>query len=203
MGAVAALDGRARTLALIVAALLGLSLGGLPLTGGALAKLAVKDLFGDGAAGMAAQLSAAATTALMLVFVMRLARLPAAERVGASRGGLWSWAALAVAALLVPWLMFAAIGSPAEALEPAKLWDAVWPMLVGAALAAGLWAARDQLPRIPPGDIVVAEEAAFHGLAPLGAAFERADWELREWPAAGLALLMVALALAAAGYASR
>ena len=91
VGAVAALDGRARTLALIVAALLGLSLAGLPLTGGALAKLAVKDLFGDGAAGVASQLSAAATTALMLMFVMRLARSPADERAGASPGRLWSW----------------------------------------------------------------------------------------------------------------
>ena len=99
--------------------------------------------------------------------------------------------------------MFGAIGSPAEALEPEKLWDAVWPMLIGVALAGGLWVAGDQLPRIPAGDIVVAEEAAFHGLAPLGAAFERADRELRQWPAAGLALLMVALALVAAGYASR
>ena len=203
VGAVAALDGRARTLALIVAALLGLSLAGLPLTGGALAKLAVKDLFGDGAAGVASQLSAAATTALMLVFVMRLARLPAAERVGASTGRLWSWAALAVAALLVPWLMFAAVGSPAEALEPAKLWDAIWPMLIGAAVARGLWAVGDRLPRIPAGDIVVAEEAAFRASLSLGPMFERADRGLREWPAAGLALLMVALALAAAGYASR
>jgi hypothetical protein len=33
--------------------------------------------------------------------------------------------------------------------------------------------------------------------------FERADRDLRQWPAAGLALLMVALALAAAEYASR
>ncbi len=82
VGAVAALDGRARTLALIVAALLGLSLAGLPLTGGALAKLALKDLFGDGAAGLASQLSAAATTALMLLFVMRLARLPASRAGG-------------------------------------------------------------------------------------------------------------------------
>ena len=203
MGAVAALDGRARTLALIVAALLGLSLAGLPLTGGALAKLAVKDLFGDGAAGMASQLSAAATTALMLVFVIRLARLPAAERAGAPRGRLWSWAALSVAALLVPWLMFPAIGSPAEALDPAKLWDAIWPMLVGAVVAAGVWAAGDWLPRIPAGDIVVAEETAFRASLSLGPMFERADRGLREWPAAGLALLMVALALAAAGYASR
>jgi len=103
----------------------------------------------------------------------------------------------------MPWLMFAAIGSPGEALEPTKLLDAVWPMLVGAALAAGLWAAGDRLPRVPAGDIVGAEEAAFHGLTPLGAAFELADRELRQWPAAGLALLIVALALAAAGYASR
>ena len=200
VGAVAALDDRARTLALIAAELLGLSLAGLPLTGGALAKLAVKDMFGDGAAGMASQLSAAATTALMLVFVMRLARSP--ERAAAPRR-LRSWLALAVVALLLPWLMFAAIGSPAEALEPAKLIDSIWPMPVGAALAAGLWAVGDRLPRIPPGDIIVAEEAAFHGLAPIGAAFERADRDLRQWPAAGLALLMVALALAAAGYASR
>jgi formate hydrogenlyase subunit 3/multisubunit Na+/H+ antiporter MnhD subunit len=203
VGAVAALDGRARTLTLIVAALLGLSLAGLPLTGGALAKLAVKGLFGGGAVGLASQLSAAATTALMLLFVTRFARSPAAERVGAPRPRLWSWAALAAGTLLMPWLMFAAIGSPAEALEPTKLLDAVWPMLVGAALAAGLWAAGDRLPRVPAGDIVGAEEAALHGLTPLGAAFERADRELRQWPAAGLALLIVALALAAAGYASR
>jgi formate hydrogenlyase subunit 3/multisubunit Na+/H+ antiporter MnhD subunit len=203
VGVIPALDGRARTLALIVAALLSLSLAGLPLTGGVLAKLAVKDLFGDGAAGAASQLSAAATTALMLMFAMRLARLPAVEREGASRGRLWSWLAMAIAALLVPWLMFAAIASLAEAFEPAKLWDAVWPMLIGAALAAGLWAAADRLPRIPAGDIVVAEEAAFRASLSLGPMFERADRGLREWPAAAFALLMVALALVAAGYASR
>jgi formate hydrogenlyase subunit 3/multisubunit Na+/H+ antiporter MnhD subunit len=202
-GVVATLEGQARTLALIVAALLGLSLAGLPLTGGSLAKLAVKDLFGDGAAGAASQGSAAATTALMLVFVLRLARLPQDEREKPSPLLLWTWLALAVAALLIPWLMFAAIGSPAEALEPAKLWDAVWPMLVGAALAGGLWALGDSLPRIPAGDIIVAEEAAFHRLAPLGAAFERADRGVRQWPAAGFALLMIVLALAAAGYVSR
>ena len=110
---------------------------------------------------------------------------------------------MAVAALLIPWLTFAAVGSPAEALEPAKLWDAIWPMLVGAALALGLWAAGDRLRRIPAGDIVVAEEAAFRASLSLGPMFERADRGLREWPAAGLCLLAIALALAAAGYASR
>jgi formate hydrogenlyase subunit 3/multisubunit Na+/H+ antiporter MnhD subunit len=202
VGAVAALDGRARAPALIVATLLGLSLAGLPLTGGSLAKLAVKDLFGDPAAGMASQLSAVATTALMLVFVMRLARSPR-EGGAASPRRFGSWAALTVAALLLPWLQFAAIGSPAEALEPAKLIDAVWPVLIGAALAAGLWVVRDRLPRIPAGDVVVAEEAAFHASARLGKAFEQADRDMRQWPAAGLALIVIVLALTAAGYASR
>ena len=202
VGAVAALDGRARTLVLIAAALLGLSLAGLPLTGGSLAKLAVKDLFGYGAAGLASQLSAAATTALMLIFVMRLARLRG-EGGAASPGRVGPWAALTVAALLLPWLQFAAIGDPAETLEPAKLIDAIWPMLIGAALAAGLWAFRDRLPRIPPGDIVVAEEGAFRRLTALGPAFDRADLTLRRWPAAGVALIAIVLALAAAGWASR
>ena len=202
VGVVATLDGRARTLALIVAALLGLSLVGLPLTGGSLAKLAVKDLFGAGAAGLASQLSAAATTGLMLVFVIQLARSPREAGAAAVRRS-GSWAALAVAALLLPWLLFPAIGDPAEALEPAKLVDAIWPMLVGAALAAGLSAARDWLPRIPAGDIVVAEEAAFRASLRLGDAFEQADRDMRQWPAAALALMVIALALTAAGWASR
>jgi formate hydrogenlyase subunit 3/multisubunit Na+/H+ antiporter MnhD subunit len=203
LGAVATLEGRARTLAVIVAALLGLSLAGLPLTGGALAKLALKDLFGDGAAGVASQLSAAATTALMLLFVMRLARWTAAKPVVPSPLRLWTWIALAVAALLIPWLLYPAIGSPADALDPSKLVDAIWPMLIGAAAPAGLWALGDRLPRIPAGDIVVAEEAAFRASLSLGSAFERADRGLRKWPAAGLCLLVIALALAAAGWASR
>ena len=202
VGVVAARQGRGRSLALVVGAVLGLSLAGLPVTGGALAKLAVKDQFGGGGAGLAAQLSAAGSTALMLHFVMRLARSPPDER-AASPERLWSWAALALAALVVPWLVFPAIGDPAEALAPTKLWDAIWPILIGAALASGLWAVGDRLPRIPAGDIVVAEETAFRASLSLGAAFERADRGLREWPAAGLALLMVALALVVAGYASR
>jgi hypothetical protein len=151
---------------------------------------------------VASQLSAAATTALMLVFVMRLARSPR-EAGALSARRLWSWAALAAAALLLPWLLFAVSGSPAEALEPAKLIDAIWPMLVGAALAAGLWAVDDRLPRIPAGDVIVAEEAAFHATARLGDAFEQADRDMRQWPAAGLALIVIALALTATGWASR
>jgi formate hydrogenlyase subunit 3/multisubunit Na+/H+ antiporter MnhD subunit len=203
VGVAATLGGRGRSLALIAAAVLALSLGGLPLTGGALAKLAVKDLFGDGPAKWAAAASGAATTALMLHFLIRLARSGTEGRATAP-DGLWSWFALAVATIIVPWLMFPALGGDvADVLGPGALWDATWPMLVGAALAAGLAALGDPLPPVPAGDLVVAQEAGFHAFAPLGAAFERLDGRLTQWPAAGLSLLTIALALAAAGFATR
>jgi multicomponent Na+:H+ antiporter subunit A len=186
-----------------VAGLLALSLGGLPLTGGALAKLAVKGPLGDGAVSAAAAASAAGTTALMLHFLIRLARSER-ERTATSAERISPWLALAAASMLVPWLMFPAVGGDlADAIAAGKLWDAIWPMLVGAAIAGALWAMGDPLPRIPAGDIVVAEEAALRAGVPLGAAFERLDWRLRQWPAAALSLLTIALALAAAGYASR
>jgi len=106
--------------------------------------------------------------------------------------------------MLVPWLMFPAIGGDfADAFSLETLWDALWPMLLGAALTAGLWALGEPLPRIPAGDVVVTQEAAFRATAPLGAVFERLDWRLREWPVAGLSLLTIALVLAAAGFAGR
>ena len=116
----------------------------------------------------------------------------------------WPWVALAVASMLVSWVMFPGVGGDlADAFAAQALWDAIWPMLVGAALAAGLWALGDPLPRVPAGDILVVEEAAFRAGAPLGAMFERLDLGFRQWPAAGLSLLTIALALAAAGFASR
>src|SRR5271156_299713 len=201
VGVAAALNRRGRSPALIVAAALALSLGGLPLTGGALAKLAIKGALGDGVAGAVAAASAAATTALMLHFFIRLARSDNDGK-AASPQCVLSWLALAFASMLVPWLMFPAVGADlADALATATLWDAIWPMLIGAALAAGLWALGDPLPRIPAGDIVVAQEAALRASAPpLRAACERPDPRPRHRPAAGLSLLTIALALAAAGF---
>jgi formate hydrogenlyase subunit 3/multisubunit Na+/H+ antiporter MnhD subunit len=184
--------------ALIVAAALALNLGGLPLTGGALAKLALKATFASGAAKWIAQASAAATTALMLHFLMRLKRSPQQRRTAASPERVWPWLALAALSMLVPWLMVPAIGGGfVDAFAAGTLWDALWPMLAGAALFTGSWALDELLPRIPAGDIVVAEEAAVRRLAPLGALMERLDWGFRQWPAAALSLLAVALALAA------
>ena len=73
VGVAAATDLRRDRWPLILTAVLALSLAGLPLTGGALAKLAVKGPLGYGLAASLANVSAAATALLMLHFVTRLA----------------------------------------------------------------------------------------------------------------------------------
>ena len=67
-------------------AVIALGLAGLPLTGGALAKLAVKDPLGYGVAGTLASLSASGTTLLMLHFLHRLV-LTAGREPGRAGGG--------------------------------------------------------------------------------------------------------------------
>jgi len=69
---VAAIAGPRLWPVLIPAAVLALGLGGLPLTGGMLVKLAVKAHFGDGVVGVLATLSAAGSTLLMIQFWRRL-----------------------------------------------------------------------------------------------------------------------------------
>ena len=54
----------------------------------------------------------------------------------------------------------------------------------------------DRLPRIPTGDAVVVFEAAFDRSLRAGALFDRLDATFGRWPAAGLALLAIVLALA-------
>jgi multicomponent Na+:H+ antiporter subunit A len=66
-----------RAVVLVPAALLCLGLGGLPLTGGFLAKYAVKGQFDAGLAAWLAAASAIGTTLLMLHFLDRLARAEA------------------------------------------------------------------------------------------------------------------------------
>ena len=180
---------------------IALGLAGLPLTGGALAKLAVKDPLGYGIAGTLATLSASGTTLLMLHFLHRLVLTagrdpdkPAAARLVAP------WLAMAVASIMVPWIMypFAGIGSLSDALAPAALWKVLWPVLLGGVLAVGLRRWGHRLPRIPEGDVVVASGVVARAAAACGAALERADSLLRQWAIASLSLLMVAILLAMA-----
>jgi hypothetical protein len=65
-------------------------------------------------------------------------------------------------------------------------------------LAPLVWRWGNRLPHIPEGDIVVKEETAFRASYAIGAAFERLDLRLCQWPVAGLSLLAIALILSAA-----
>jgi formate hydrogenlyase subunit 3/multisubunit Na+/H+ antiporter MnhD subunit len=196
---VAGAAGPRRLAVLLPAGILALGLGGLPLTGGALAKLALKATLGTGLVGALAALSAAGTTVLMLHFLYRLAAVEAAKP-GMRAGLLRSWLAMALAALAVPWAIYPAAnaGTRLDAFGPGALFSALWPLLLGSAVFAGLWRWRAKLPALPEGDIVVAGEAALRATIDWGEAVERADAWLRQWPVATLSLLTTAILFVAA-----
>jgi formate hydrogenlyase subunit 3/multisubunit Na+/H+ antiporter MnhD subunit len=203
VGVVAATGGRRLGPILLLVAVLGVGLGGLPLTGGALAKYAVKGPLGDGLAGTLAKVSAAGTTLLMLHFVFRLrsfaARDPAAA---ASPGLLWPWLALALASFVVPWMLYLTVpgGTVGYMLQPSVLWAALVPVLGGgvAAVAHRYWGGR-WLPKVPEGDIAVLVDGALKRAVAAGPRVDRLDHLLLRWRVAGILLLvgMFALGLAA------
>jgi multicomponent Na+:H+ antiporter subunit A len=206
VGVISTTSAKRRRPMLLVAAVIALGLGGLPLTGGALAKFAVKGPLGDGVAAMVATVSAVATTLLMLHFLRRLAANAAQSAQASAPAGLsLPWLAMAAASIAVPWVLYLTIpmGSLTEALAPKALWYALWPVLAGAVLAVGLarWGVR--LPRVPEGDVAVALDCATHAAAGWSVAVERADTALRRWPAAGLSLLLLAILFGVAMLASR
>ncbi|MBS0562256.1 MAG: hypothetical protein JSR21_19585 [Proteobacteria bacterium] len=188
---------------LVPAAVIALGMAGLPLTGGALAKLAVKPVMDDGVAGLLGSLSSAGTAMLMLHFLARLVALPAdavramprSARLPASL----AWLGASALAVLVPWWLYLGVagGSAAEALSAKALWSSLWPVLLGAALWLGLGRAG-LMPPAREGDVVLRafRRAALYGVL-AGARLERADAALRRFAVALVALLAVALALAA------
>jgi hypothetical protein len=170
------------------------------LTGGGLAKLALKTELGEGLVGVLATLSAAASTLLMLHFLRRLtARETAGTAASAPSGLVWPWLAIAFAAIAVPWALFPLTrsGPRIAALTPAALGTALWPVLAGGVFAAALWRSGLRLPSVAEGDIVGAGERWIGAAAAWGRAVETADNWLREWPSATLALLLIAMALGA------
>jgi hypothetical protein len=107
---------------------------------------------------------------------------------------------MAFAAVAVPWGLFLAggIGTLAEALAPAALWAALWPVLLGGLLAVALRLLGHRLPRVPEGDVVAVAERLTRTSLPWGDALVRADAALRQWPIAGLSLLAITVILGVA-----
>ncbi|MCX5495848.1 proton-conducting transporter membrane subunit [Kaistia dalseonensis] len=214
IGAAASVGSRRLWPVLLPAAIIALGIGGLPLTGGALAKLAVKDTLGYGLVGTLGALSAAGSTLLMLHFLTCLQAVPIEPKMvrPSSRSALSMvlspvapWLAIALAAILVPWVLYLSVlgGSVADALKPYALWSSIWPMLIGGALWSALQRWGNRLPLVPRGDILVFFGAVKPASARCSAAFEQADDYLRRWPVAGLSLLILAVAFGIATFALR
>jgi formate hydrogenlyase subunit 3/multisubunit Na+/H+ antiporter MnhD subunit len=204
VGVIAATGSRRLWPMLLPAAIIAVGLGGLPLTGGALAKFVADELLGDGTASKIATLSAVGTTLLMLQFLRSLARTASRDPQATAAAGLvWPWLVTAVASLVVPWTLYLTVpsGTLPDPLSPAVLWKALWPVLLGAALAIALWRWARWLPRVPEGDVVAAMDGGVQVVVAWGKTLERMDSALRQWPAAGVSLVILTIALGAAVFA--
>ena len=188
---------------LVLAAVLALSLAGLPLTGGALAKLALKTPFSGEAEALLATLSAIGTAILMTHFLNCIAAQQPTSVPDSPASLVRYWPAVALGAILLPWLLYPAVGNVWRALQFGEILDGLWPTAVGFGLGIALSRSGLSLPRVPVGDTVVLYERTFSRILTLGLWLETFDSRLRQWPAAGISLLLIVLSLLTAGIASR
>jgi formate hydrogenlyase subunit 3/multisubunit Na+/H+ antiporter MnhD subunit len=193
--------GRALPVSVLTFALAGLALMGLPPSGAFAAKKLLLD-----AAGASGQwwwevvlvvggLLTASYVVLVLAHALSPADKPVEPRAPVSR--LAEAAALALALCSLA-LGLAALGpAPLDVLpnplDPKEFGSALAVLVGGVviALALGL-----RLPALPAGDAAVA--SVRRATVAIGAAFVRADGVLRQWPVAGLALIVAAIAFGAA-----
>jgi formate hydrogenlyase subunit 3/multisubunit Na+/H+ antiporter MnhD subunit len=189
-----------RTAVLIISAILGLGLAGLPFTGGALAKAAVKPELGYGVAGVFATLSAIGTAMLMLHF-LRCLTIPISN-VGQklSAGLVLPWLIVSAASVILPWMLFASVlgGGVTDQHSLYVVWESLWPVLVGAGLAFVLRDWLQNLPRLPIGDIAALFKKMIPAATRLSGTVEQIETRLRGWPVAVLSLLIVTVMLGVA-----
>lgn len=180
-------------LSLFPAAVLGLGLAGLPLTGGALAKLAVKAPFGYGPAFTLATLAAIGTAMLMTHFLFRLIHMRK-EQAKPSLGKLFPWLAGAVFCIALPWIIFPVVGlSAADIFGMENIWKTLWPVLIGGAMAVAL--RRIRLPHIPVGDMFCFGSIILRPTRCLAQTVERLNHALCCWPIACSLLLVIVIVL--------
>ena len=200
VGVAAASGARRLWPVLLPAAVVALGFGGLPLTGGYVAKLAVKPPLGEGVVGLLATLAGAGSTLLMLHFLHRLrlavdagpeghdaarARLAlAGDGIRGRRGPLGPF----------PYCRDRHPSGCAGARDPL---DGALARAPRRPLLALLRRWEHRLPHVPEGDVVVLVERSGRWGAAWGEWFERADAVLRRWPVAGVALLAITAVLGA------
>ena len=99
----------------------------------------------------------------------------------------------------MPWTLYLAVpsGTLPDPLAPAVVWKALWPVLLGAALAIVLWRQTRWFER-GQGEIMVAGRGAAKVSVACGKAVERIDSALRHWQVASISLLILFGVLGAA-----
>jgi formate hydrogenlyase subunit 3/multisubunit Na+/H+ antiporter MnhD subunit len=183
---------------MVLNGLLALSLAGLPLTSGALAKLAVKPILGYGILSLAMSLAATGSTILMLHFISTIVRQTGENpKSAAPPAEVAPWLAVTVASLVIPWWLYPILSGnePASAWELSSLWKLAWPMLLGAAIFAAARRFEALAGKVPEGDVLVLAERQLPRLERCLAAIERLDAGLRYWPLAGLTILCLVVLL--------
>lgn len=135
-----------------------LALVGFPLTSGAGAKAELKALVGAAAAWpilpLLLSLAAAGTTLVMARVLYLVWPRGEAAHGDAPGAGLWAgWSTLVLASLVALWLLPQAQEIDAKPFGSA---DALWPIALGAVLAAGAYGLRGSMRwTLPPGDLLV------------------------------------------------
>jgi formate hydrogenlyase subunit 3/multisubunit Na+/H+ antiporter MnhD subunit len=152
--------GKARLWVTCGLALSALEITGAPLTSGAAAKAQLSAILSvlpdaSGPFSWAVSLAAVGSTLLMLRFGQRL-RAEAQPQHKRPRPGLWlPWALLLTLDLAIHVRTAGVAYAPGVLTAPTKLWEASWPLLVGALAAWLSLRARLPIPNVPPGDILV------------------------------------------------
>jgi formate hydrogenlyase subunit 3/multisubunit Na+/H+ antiporter MnhD subunit len=207
--------GRALPMSVIAFALAGVALIGLPPSGAYLAKeLLLQAASGTGQWWWAVAIQAGGIlTSSYVVLVLAHALAPADEpvtpRARIARMGEAAALALALCSLLlglIPWQEYLPVppGAPFTPTVLQALSSILWPLLAGGALAILLGRWGDRFARISLGKAVAATVSALRCAALVfGSGIERIDGVLRQWPAAGLCMLVLAIAFAAAMLAAR
>lgn len=201
IGILAATGGRRLRLVLLLIAVLALSLGGMPLTSGALAKLATKPMLGYGWLAGAMTLAGAGSTALMVHLLLILHSDTADNPAGSPPlGQLVPWLVVLAASLVIPWSLYPVVSGEtvASLLKPEALWKVTWPMLLGAAVMLFVHRLPQRLGTIPEGDIVGWAQAAGPFVQGVSNRVGEIDVHLRRWPVAGLGLIALAILLGGA-----
>lgn len=196
---------RTRRLVLVTAGLAALGFAGLPLTGGALAKLAIKPLTGDGLAGLLFAAAAIGSTLLMLNFIRLIRAIePSPVAQGATSKGREAWLFIFALAMLLPWMLFDIVTglAAAYAVSPGALIDLGWPVAAGLLIGWGLAAAGLMTTRRAASDVLTRGDAVAKLWDVLDHAAPRSVQRLagleaasRQWTASSALLVLVVIAL--------